>query len=111
MDMKNFWIGYPKTWLATLVLWMSITKNVDVSEDGRLVFRVSGDISEVLEVEDDLLDELKHMIAEAGTNALNDFFGREVEFSTDEERNSAMDDVLDQMPDEDIFQFCRKYLK
>lgn len=56
-----------------------------------------------------MYEELKRSVFDAGVNAIEDLLGYELEFDTDEDMFDAMDDVLDQMPEEDAMEFYNKY--
>lgn len=86
-------------------------KAIDTLADGRLVLHVSGDVSNILEFEDEMYDELKKNIFDAGADAMEDFLGYELEFDSDEDMMIAMDDVAAQMPDEELLRFYRKFVK
>ena len=58
-----------------------------------------------------MYEELKKAIFDAGVNAIEDLLGYELEFDTDEDMFEAMDDVLDQMPEEDALEFYNKYCR
>lgn len=58
-----------------------------------------------------MYEELKRGLFYAGVNAIEDFLGYELEFNTDEDMMEAIDDVLDQMPEEDALDFYNKYCK
>ena len=55
--------------------------------------------------------ELKRKVFDFGVNAIEDLLGYELEFDTDEDMSEAIDDVLDQMPEEEIMEFYNKYCK
>lgn len=56
-------------------------------------------------------EELKRAIYDEGVNAIEDLLGYALEFGTDEELSKAMDDVLDQMPEDIALKFYNKYCK
>lgn len=58
-----------------------------------------------------MYEELKRKVFEAGVNAIEDLLGYELEFDTDKDMSEAMDDVLDQMPEEEAMEFYKKYCK
>lgn len=58
-----------------------------------------------------MYEELKRSVFDAGVNAIEDLLGYELEFDTDEDMFDAMDDVLDQMPEEDAMEFYNKYCR
>ena len=58
-----------------------------------------------------MYEELKKAVFDAGVNAIEDLLGFELEFDTDEDMFEAMDDVLDQMPEEDALEFYNKYCR
>lgn len=58
-----------------------------------------------------MYEELKKAVFDAGVNAIEDLLGYELEFDTDEDMFEAMDDVLDQMPEEDALEFYNKYCR
>lgn len=58
-----------------------------------------------------MYEELKKAVFDAGVNAIEDLLGCELEFDTDEDMFEAMDDVLDQMPEEDALEFYNKYCR
>ena len=84
-------------------------KVVDVSEEGKIVIHVSGDASEILLLTEEMMEELKRSIFEAGVDAMEEFLGHALTFPTDEEMMAAMDEVLNQMPVEEQLKFYRKY--
>lgn len=86
-------------------------KPIDALADGRIMFYVSGDVSELLRVEDDMYEELKRAIYDAGVNDMEDFLGHELNFITDDEMLEAMDETFEQMPKEEQLKYYRKYFK
>lgn len=58
-----------------------------------------------------MYEELKKAVFDAGVNAIEDLLGYELEFDADEDMFEAMDDVLDQMPEEDALEFYNKYCR
>lgn len=56
-----------------------------------------------------MYEELKKSVLDAGVNAIEDLLGRELEFDTDEDMLEAMDEALDQMPEEDALAYYKKY--
>ena len=55
--------------------------------------------------------KLKKVIFDAGADAIEDFLGCKLDFDSDEEMEEAMDDVLEQMPEDIAFDFYKKYCK
>ena len=87
-------------------------KAIDTLADGRLVLRVSGDISNVLDLDEDFYEELKTELFKNGMDALEDFAGMDLSNYDDKDTlDNILDDVLFQMPDEEVIKFYRKYLK
>lgn len=56
-----------------------------------------------------MYEELKKSVFDAGVDAIEDLLGYELEFDTDEDMMEAMDDVLDQMPEDIALEFYNKY--
>lgn len=56
-----------------------------------------------------MYEELKRKVFDAGVDAIEDLLGYELEFDTDEDMMEAMDDVLDQMPEDIALEFYNKY--
>ena len=56
-----------------------------------------------------MYEELKRKVFDAGVDAIEDLLGYELEFNTDEDMMEAMDDVLDQMPEDIALEFYNKY--
>lgn len=56
-----------------------------------------------------MYEELKRNVFDAGVDAIEDLLGYELEFDTDEDMMEAMDDVLDQMPEDIALEFYNKY--
>lgn len=86
-------------------------KVVDTLEDERIVLHVSGDVSEILELTEEMAEELKKSIFEAGVNAMEEFLGHPLTYPSDEEMMEAMDEVFEQMPEEEQLRFYRKYVR
>lgn len=96
--------------LANNICLMDVNyKVIDTLEDERIVLHVSGDASEILELTEEMMEELKQSIFETGADAMEEFLGHALTFPTDEEMMTAMDEVLDQMPVEEQLKFYRKY--
>ena len=58
-----------------------------------------------------IYEELKKAIIDAGVDAIEDFLGLKLQFSSDEDLLETMDDILDQMPEDVVFLFYIKYCK
>ena len=58
-----------------------------------------------------MYEQLKRSVFDAGADAVEDLLGYELEFATDEDMMRAMDDVLGQMPDDIALEFYNKYCK
>ena len=84
-------------------------KIIDTTTDGRIVLRVSGDVSNILEITDDMFEDFKKNIFDGGADAMEDFLGYELEFDSDENMMASMNDVAAQMPDDELINFYRKY--
>lgn len=56
-----------------------------------------------------MYEQLKRAVFDAGVNAIEDLLGRELTFFTDEDLFDAMDEVLYQMPEEIALEFYEKY--
>ena len=96
--------------LTASPLLMDISfKAVDVTDSGDLILHISGDVSNILEIDDDMVEELKKSIFDAGADAVEDFLGHKL-LTTYDIIESEMDDVIDQMPDEELIRFYRKYV-
>ena len=81
-----------------------------LTEDGQIIFRVSGDVSEIIEFTDEMLETLKQAIFDAGVNAIEDFIGTALEFDTDEDMMEVIDEVMNQMPSEVLIKFYQKHV-
>lgn len=55
--------------------------------------------------------ELKMAIIDAGVDAIEDFLGADLQFNSEEDLFEAMDNTLDQMPEDVFFLLYRKYCK
>lgn len=90
-------------------------KVVDTLEEGKwecnIVVHVSGDASGMLEVTEEMAEELKKSIFEAGVNAMEEFLGHPLTYPSDEDMMAAMDEVFEQMPEEEQLRFYRKYVR
>lgn len=58
-----------------------------------------------------MYEQLKKAVFDAGVNAIEDLLGYELSFTTDEDMMNAMDDVFDQMPEDIALEFYSKYCK
>ena len=58
-----------------------------------------------------MYEQLKRSVFDAGADAIEDVLGYELEFATDEDMMNAMDDVFDQMPEDIALEFYSKYCK
>lgn len=97
--------------LANDICLMDVNyKVIDTLEDERIVLHVSGDASEILELTDEMMEELKRSIFEAGADAMEEFLGHPLTYPSDEDMLEAMDEVFKQMPDEEQLRFYRKYV-
>lgn len=85
-------------------------KVVDTLENERIVLHVSGDVSEILELTEEMAEELKKSIFEAGVNAMEEFLRHPLTYPSDEDMMEAMDEVFEQMPDKEQLRFYRKYV-
>lgn len=90
---------------------------VDTTEDGRIVMQVSGDVSDILEISDEMIEELKAALLKAGSEALNDFIGKPISYYANNDgwvAGSVLEEMVDdaalQMPDEELVKFYRKYV-
>lgn len=78
-----------------------------------IIIHVSGDAVTILdnvEFSDIMYEELKKAVFDAGADAVEDLIGHPLTFANDDEMSEAMDDALDQMPDEEQIEFYRKYV-
>lgn len=78
-----------------------ITRNMNIQQEVNL--------QEENIMTEKMYEELKKAVFDAGVNAIEDLLGCELEFDTDEDMFEAMDDVLDQMPEEDALNLYNKY--
>ncbi|MBP3469833.1 MAG: hypothetical protein J6K26_09995, partial [Lachnospiraceae bacterium] len=85
-------------------------KVVDTLENERIVLHVSGDVSEILELTEEMAEELKKSIFEAGVNAMEEFLAHPLTYPSDEDMMEVMDEVFEQMPEEEQLRFYRKYV-
>lgn len=59
-----------------------------------------------------MYEELKNAIWDNGVEAIDDFLGYEHDVEEDKDTiENRMDEVLDQMPEEEVMEFYNKYCK
>lgn len=98
-------------------LLMDITyKPIDVTDDGNIIVWVRGDVSNIIEVDDEMLDELESTLFNEGVEALEDFTGLDLSkfghVSVHDDKDTLdniFKDTFQQMPDEEAIAFYRKY--
>ena len=86
-------------------------KNIEVATN-----EVLYGIRDVLDENDnsmteEMYEELKKRLFDNGVNAIEDFLGKELDYNTDEDMNEALDEIMDQMPEEELLEYYNKYCK
>lgn len=84
---------------------------IGATNDGSIILHVSGDASEMVELSDDDMEVLKRNLFMEGIDVLSDFLGTELSGNEDKDTiDSMLNEVIDQMPDEELIMFFRRYV-
>lgn len=91
---------------------MDITyKVVGLNEDKLLILNVRGDISDVIEFDDEMIEELKKALFMNGIEVLEDFTNMDLSNYDDKDvLDNLLDEIISQMPNEEILIFYKKYV-
>lgn len=91
---------------------MDITyKVVGLNEDKLLILNVRGDISDVIEFDDEMIEELKKALFMNGIEVLEDFTSMDLSNYDDKDvLDNLLDEIISQMPNEEILIFYKKYV-
>ena len=87
-------------------------KLIDTDGEGNAIFYVKGDVSDIIEITDEMVERLKSELFMHGDEALEDFAGMDLsEYDDKDTVDNILDEVIEQMPEEDFLRYYRKYFK
>jgi len=82
---------------------------LELEKDCQVLARLSFSSKTEPLMTEEMYEELKKNVFFAGADAMVDILDHDLDFATDEEMKSALDDVLAQMPEEEAYEYYQKY--
>ena len=77
---------------------------------GDVVLVVSGDASQVMEMDEEMTESLKSELFMYGIEEIEDFTDMKISFDDKDTIDSLLDDVIAQMPEDELLSYYRKYV-